>query len=325
MYALIKVCEYKVRNNNDLYQKITEYPWYKWISHATPISIRTRGETKVFPNPQFLTLKIKDAIVDNIRRKTKRRPDIEKENPIYSLFVFNDSNIIKIFLNSSGLSLSKRGYRDKIHKASLNEALAAGLVLLSGWKPDQPFYDPMCGSATIPIEAAMIGRNIPGGYYRKEFGFQKWENYDPRLWNKIVKEAKKNISNDRLFIYGSDNVGANIDLANRNIRQILMKQWISVSKREFSDFSPKEKSGCIIINPPYGYRLSEEENLKSLYELIGHKLKTNCVNMDAFIFTGNKNLSNSIGLKPKFRYMLKNGKIDCRFIYFPIRSGNYVD
>ena len=301
MYALIKICEFSVKNNSDLYHKVTEYPWFEWMAHDTSLSIRSRGKSKVFANPQFLTLKVKDAIVDNIRRKTRRRPDIDKENPIYSLFVFVDRNRVGIYLNSSGVSLSKRGYRDKVHKASLNEALAAGLVLLSGWKPHQPFYDPMCGSGTIPID------------------------YNPRIWNTVVKEAREKILTGRLHIYGSDNVGANIDLASKNIRKILMKQWIKISKKEFSEFTPEEEGGVVIMNPPYGQRLNEEEDLKPLYELIGDILKTNCPNMDAFVFSGNQNLSKLIGLKAKRRYMLKNGKIDCRFIHFPIREGNYVD
>jgi len=325
MYALINVCEIKARNNVELYRQITDYPWFEWMAHDTPISIRTRGESKIFPNPQFLTLKVKDAIVDNIRRKTKRRPDIDKENPIYSLFVFVDRDKVRIYLNSSGVSLSKRGYREKVHKASLNEALAAGLVLLSGWKPSQPLYDPMCGSGTIPIEAAMIGRNIPGGYYRKEYGFQKWKNYNPRIWNAMLKESREKILTDKLHIYGSDNVGANIDLASQNVRKILMKQWIRVSKKEFCDFSPSDDGGVVIMNPPYGQRLNEEEDLKPLYELMGDIFKQKCVNMDAYVFTGNQNLSKLIGLKAKRRYMLKNGKIDCRLIHFPIREGNYVE
>ena len=324
MYALIKICEFNARNNTDLYREITNYPWFEWMAHDTPISIRTRGKSNLFPNPQFLTLKAKDAIIDNIRRRTKRRPDIDKENPIYSLFIFVDKDMIRVYLNSSGVSLSKRGYREKIHKASLNEALAAGLIALSGWKSDQPFYDPMCGSGTIPIEAAMIGRNIPGGYYRKDYGFQKWKNYNPRIWNTIVKEASEQIQHKKLHIFGSDNIGANIDLASTNVRQILMKQWINISKKEFNDFSPKEDGGVIVMNPPYGHRLNEEQELKPLYELMGDVLKTNCQNMDAFIFTGNKELSKSIGLKAKKRYILKNGKIDCRLIHFPIRAGNYM-
>ena len=325
MYALIKILDIKVKNNTDLYQQITDHPWFEWMAHNTPLSIRTRGESITFPNPQFLTLKVKDAIIDNIRRKTKRRPNIDKASPIYSLFVYNDNNKIQIYLNSSGVSLSKRGYREEIHKASLNEALAAGLVMLSGWQSHQALYDPMCGSGTIPIEAAMIGRNIPGGYYRKEYGFQKWKNFNPRLWNTIVKEAKKNINTDRLHIFGSDNIKANIDLTSRNIRQILLKQWIHISKKELSDFSPEEGGGVIIMNPPYGHRLNKEEELQPLYKLIGDVLKNKCANMDAFIFTGNQNLSKIIGLKAKRRYILKNGKIDCRLIHFPIREGNYVD
>ena len=324
MYALVKIFECKVRNDKDLYKKVTDQPWFQWMAHDTPLSIRSRGKSDAFPNPQFLTLKIKDAIIDNIRRKTKRRPNIDKVDPMYSLFVFILGNKIQIFLNSSGVSLSKRGYRDKIHKASLNESLAAGIVLLSKWNPKQPFYDPMCGSGTLPIEAAMIGRNLPGGYYRKKYGFQKWKNYNPRIWNNIVKSAKEYISNNKLYIYGSDNLGANVDLANKNVHHILMKQWIKISKKDFKDFDPKEEGGVLIINPPYGERLGEEETLQPLYEDIGDIFKNKCINMDTFVFTGNQNLSKYIGLKSKKRYVLKNGKIDCRLMYFPIRSGNYV-
>ena len=324
MYALVKLCEFFANNQKDLYYQIADYPWNEWINHDDTFSIRSRLYSKLFQDSNFVTLKVKDAIIDNIRRKTKRRPDIDKESPIYSLFVFVDRDKVRIYLNSSGVSLSKRGYREKVHKASLNEALAAGLVLLSGWKPNQPFYDPMCGSGTIPIEAAMIGRNIPGGYYRKEYGFQKWKNYNPRIWNTIMKEASEKIQHNKLNICGSDNIGANVDLASTNVRQILMKQWIKISKKEFSDFSPKEDSGVIIMNPPYGQRLSEEEELKPLYELMGDVFKKKCPNMEAFVFTGNTNLSKLIGLKAKRRYMLKNGKIDCRLIHFPIREGNYV-
>ena len=324
MYAMIKICTIKANNNAELYRKITDLPWFKWIVHDTSISIRSRGKSTKFPNPQFLTLKVKDAIIDNIRRKTKRRPDIDKVNPMYSLFVFIEGDNIQIYLNSSGDSLSKRGYRDKIHKASLNESLAAGLILLSGWKPDRPLYDPMCGSGTIPIEAAMIGRNIPGGYYRKKYGFQRWKNYDTRIWNNIVREARDRIINDRLMIFGYDNVWANIDLSSKNIRQTMLKQWVKISKKEFSDFVPKEGGGVIIMNPPYGERIGDEEKLKPLYELMGDVFKNKCADMDAFILSANNNLSKFIGLKSKNRFMLKNGKIDCRFIHFPIRTGNYI-
>ena len=326
MYALIKLCEITAGNDKELYQRITDLPWYQWMAHDTPFSIRTRANSRVFPNSNYFTLKIKDAIVDSIRRKTKRRPDVDRDNPLYSLVVFVDEKKVQIFLNSSGNPLSKRGYRsEKIHKAALNEALAAGIILLSGWEREQCFFDPMCGSGTFPIEAALIGRNIPPGSYRKSFAFKKWKNFNPRIWNRLKEEGKAGIHNDRLQIFGFDWVGENIRLAETNLRNILMKQWVKFKRQDLEAFNPGESDGVVIMNPPYGARIGENEELKLVYTSIGEVLKNNCIGMDAFIFTGNKELSSYIGLKSKRRYVLKNGKIDCRLLHYPIREGNYVE
>ena len=288
MYALVKLYEFSANNQKDLYYQIADYPWNNWVSHDDTFSIRSRIYSKYFPDPNFVTLKVKDAIVDRIRQKTKRRPDIDKENPRYSLFVFIHGDKVSVFLNSSGFSLSKRGYRQKIHKAAINEALAAGLILLSGWEPSKPLYDPMCGSGTIPIEAAMIGRNIPGGNYRKWYAFKGWKNFNPRLWNSVVQKSRERINNDRLYIFGSDNIGSNVDLSKQNARKILIHTHIQFTKKEFSEFEPVITGGTILMNPPYGERLGDKSELEPLYKLIGSILKQNCVDSDAFIFSGNK-------------------------------------
>ncbi len=326
MYALIKLCEITAGNDRELYEQITELPWFEWMAHDTPFSIRTRGNSQIFPNSNYFTLKVKDAIVDSIRRKTKRRPNIDRDNPLYSLVIFVDEKRVQIFLNSSGTPLSKRGYRsEKIHKAALNEALAAGIILLTGWNKDQPFYDPMCGSGTFPIEAALLGRNIPPGSYRKTFAFKKWKNFNPRLWNQLQEEGKAGINHEKLQIFGYDGIGENIRLAETNLRNILLKQWVKFKRQDFEDFNPGDSGGMVIMNPPYGVRLGEEEELKQLYTSIGEVLKQNCIGMEAFIFTGNKEMSQYIGLKSKRRHVLKNGKIDCRLLQYPISQGTYTD
>ena len=224
--------------------------------------------SRYFDNAQYASLKVKDALVDLIRNKTGDRPDVDKVNPRYSLFLFIFEDKVSIYLNSSGNSLFKRGYREKIHKASLNEALAAGIILLSGWKPGKPFYDPMCGSGTFCIEAAMMVRNIPSGYYRKGFAFQKWHHFNNRLWNKIVIEAREKIVHERFPIFGYDNILANIALSRQNSRHILIHNYIQFKKAEFSDFQP-DVPGVIIINPPYGERLGDDKELYKLYQLMG--------------------------------------------------------
>ena len=325
MYALVKLCEFSANNQKDLYYQIADYPWNDWISHDDTFSIRSRVFSEHFPDPNFVTLKVKDAIVDRIRQKTKRRPNIDKENPRYSLFIFIHGEKVSVFLNSSGPSLSKRGYRQKIHKAAINEALAAGLVLLSGWEPSKPLYDPMCGSGTIPIEAAMIGRNIPAGNYRQWYAFKGWKNFNPRLWNSVMRESREKIKNDQLHIYGSDNVGANIDLSKKNARKILIHTFIQFTKKEFNEFEPNIPGGTILMNPPYGERMGEKSELEPLYKLMGSILKQNCVDSDAFIFSGDRELTRMIGLKAHRSYILNNGKIECRFLHYPMRHGKYVE
>ena len=324
MHALVKILNIQARSNDELYNEVFNYPWHEWITPVDTISIRSRVRSRYFDNAQYASLKVKDALVDRIRKKTGNRPDIDKINPIYSLFLFIFENKVSIYLNSSGDSLSKRGYREKIHKASLNEAMAAGIIILSGWKPDKPLYDPMCGSGTFSIEAAMIGRNIPAGYYRKGFAFQKWPHFDNRLWNLIVTEAQEKILHDRLMIFGYDNVSANIDLSKQNARRILIHNFIYFKRGEISDFKP-EKPGIIVINPPYGERLGEVNELSHLYKLIGNILKTNCQEADAFVFSGNMELAKHLRLQPQSKIPLKNGKIDCRLLHFPIRHGKYAD
>ena len=324
MHALIKILNVQAQNNDELYNEVYNYPWHEWITPVDTIFIRSRVRSRYFDNPQYASLKVKDALVDRIRKKTGNRPNVDKINPRYSLFLFIFENKVSVYLNSSGNSLSKRGYREKIHKASLNEALAAGIILLSGWKPGQPLYDPMCGSGTFLIEAAMMGRNIPAGYYRKGFAFQKWHYFNNRLWNQIVTEARENILYERFPISGYDNISANIDLSKQNSRRILIHNYIRFKKAELSDFYPKEP-GIIIINPPYGERLGKDDELENLYKLMGDVLKTYCQDSDAFILSGNLELAKHIGLKPENKIPLKNGKIDCRLLHFPIRHGKYAE
>jgi len=324
MHALVKLHKIKARSNDELYNGVLDYPWHELITPIDTIFIRSRVRSRYFDNAQYASLKVKDAIVDRIRKKTGNRPDVDKVNPRYSLFLFINEDKGSIYLNSSGNALSKRGYREKIHKASLNEALASGIILLSGWKPGQPFYDPMCGSGTFCIEAALIGRNIPAGYYRKGFAFQKWHHFDNRLWNKIVIEAREKIVHERFPILGYDNIYANIDLSRQNSRRILIHNYIQFKKAEICDFKP-EKPGVIIINPPYGERLGEENELTGLYQLIGDVLKTNCQDADAFILSGNMELAKHLRLQHQSKIPLKNGKIDCRLLHYPIRHGKYAD
>ena len=227
-------------------------------------------------------------------------------------------------MDSSGSPLFMRGYRTKIHKAALNESLAAGLVLLSNWNKKDNFYDIMCGSGTIPIEAAMIAFNIPPRILRDNYAFKKWDDFDNDLWTSIKENAINNIKIDNnIKIFGSDLISKNIDLCIQSLEKLNLIDNIRFTKKNLIEFSPKSDSGTIIINPPYGERIGEQFNLKSLYKQLGDTFKNNCAGHNAYVFTGNSDLSKQIGLRTKKRIILKNGTIDCRLLFYPIQSGSY--
>lgn len=324
MYLLKKLIFFKAKNFDFLYSKIYNYEWEKIIDSSKNFSIRIKSKSNFFENSGYTTLKAKDAIVDRIRKKTGKRPSIDKINSDIKIFIIIKDDDVKIFIDSSGRPLFMRGYRTKIHKASLNECLAAGLVLLSNWNKNTPFFDLMCGSGTIPIEAAMIAFNIPPGLKRKRFAFQLWPDYDHGLWSKIVHDAKSKINLDHnVDINGSDNFRKNINLSIESAKKIGLHDKINFTTENLENFKSPNNKGVIILNPPYGVRLGDEKNLQHLYQKIGDIFKNECSGFDAYIFTHNKILSKSVGLRTKRKFILKNGQLDCRLLYYPMQDGKF--
>ena len=291
MYLLKKLLSFKATNFDTLYNKVIRYKWELIFDSSKNFSIRIKVKSKSFENSGYTTLKIKDAIVDRIRKETGERPNIDKTNSDIKIFVIIKDEDVKIFIDSSGRPLFMRGYRSKIHKASLNECLAAGLILLSNWDKKNPFYDLMCGSGTIPIEAGMIAYNIPPGILRKKFAFQLWPDYNQTLWQEVIKEAKSKISlNNKVYIYGSDNIRKNISLSIESAKKIGINDKISFIRDDIENFQSDNKKAVVILNPPYGIRLGNEANLQELYKKIGDVYKKQCAGFDAYIFTHNKSL-----------------------------------
>ncbi len=325
MHLLVKLFEFNASDENILYNKVYALEWDHIISPKQTFIIKIKGKSTIFSNNNYIVLKIKDAIVDKIKKSKFARPSIDKVNPdiIISIFL-NDDNII-IYQDSTGTSLHKRGYRNKIHRAMLNESLAAGLIMMSNWNKLDPFYDLMCGSGTLPIEAALMAHNIAPGLLRDNFSFQNWVDYEESLFLKLQKKAEKNIKlNPNIKIYGFDIAFQNIAISLSSIKSINLNNVVTFKKQDIKDFNPFDNKGVIMINPPYGERLKHNiDELKDLYKLIGNILKSRCIGFNSYIFTSNLEAVKSIGLKSKIRIPLKNGKLDCRLLHYPIQHGSY--
>ena len=325
MFVLQEITRFSLTKSNDLYDKVKSYPWHKIILPSETFSIKTRINSKLFAKSNYLTLKIKDSIVDRIRMEKGARPSIDKENPIYSLFFNIKNNNVIVYLNTSGAPLYIRGYRGKVHRASLNQSLAAGLVLLSDWDRNSPFYDPMCGSGTIIIEALMYALNIPPRINRSKYAFQKWKSFNSQLFLDMQTQSlDKMLLTKSIDIYGSDNTESNIELLRKSLERINQANSVKLNTLDIGDFKTYSDNGTIIMNPPHGHRMSQTRSLEGLYRKIGDRLKNECAGHDAYIFCMNNSLPKQIGLRTKRRYILKNGKLDCRLLYFPLSEGKYA-
>tara|TARA_Y100001980_G_C14536608_1_gene313436 strand:- start:793 stop:1932 length:1140 start_codon:yes stop_codon:yes gene_type:complete len=324
MRLLKNIFSFNLQQPQDLYKSIYNLDWVKFIDVSKTFSIKTKLKSNLFNNASSVSLKIKDAIVDNIRKKKGKRPFINKKNPDVGLHIFIINKTVKIYLNTTGIPLHKRGYRSKIHKAALNESIASGIILLSNWNKEDTFYDIMCGSGTLPIEASMIANRIAPGLFRNNFAFQKFDNYNKSLWRKLIDNAKNNIIfNPNINILGSDIIKDNIQLSINSSKKIGIESYIKFKVLNMNDISVVDSKGTLIINPPYGNRVGKNINLNELYKNIGDVFKKKFIGYDTYIFSGNLEAVKSVGLRSKKRIILKNGTLDCRLIYYPISSGKF--
>ena len=324
MRLLKNIFSFNLQQPQDLYKSIYNLDWVKFIDVSKTFSIKTKLKSNLFNNASSVSLKIKDAIVDNIRKKKGKRPFINKKNPDVGLHIFIINETVKIYLNTTGIPLHKRGYRSKIHKAALNESIASGIILLSNWNKEDTFYDIMCGSGTLPIEASMIANRIAPGLFRNNFAFQKFDDYNKSLWKKLIDNAKNNIIfNPNINILGSDIIKDNIQLSINSSKKIGIESYIKFKVLNMNDISVVDSKGTLIINPPYGNRVGKNINLNELYKNIGDVFKKKFIGYDTYIFSGNLEAVKSVGLRSKKRIILKNGTLDCRLIYYPISSGKF--
>lgn len=322
--VLQPISSFKARNEKELYQKVLEYNWSAFLRPDQTFAVDAVTFSDIFTHSKFVALKTKDAIADHFRNKTGQRPNVSLIKPNLQVNVHIARDQVTLSLDSSGDSLHKRGYRSGDHKAPLNEVLAAGMILLSGWDKKTPFLDPMCGTGTIVMEAAMMAANIPAGNNRKEFGFMRWNNFDKDLWEKIKTEAKDQIVFPGVKIIGGDIDIKAIDIARQSALDFHLKRYIQFVHTSFSDYLPENKSGIIITNPPYGERLVPKDII-ALYKSIGNHLKKNFHGFDAWIISSNQEALKQLGLKPEKKYTLYNGALECKYEKFSLFEGTYKD
>lgn len=314
--VLKPIAEFVANNEDELYKEIGRISWSKYMELDETFSVSAVAFSKIFKHSKYVSLKVKDAIVDQFRRRKGKRPDVNTQQPDLKINIHIAENKCTLLIDSSGQALFKRGYRTKTVKAPINEVLAAAMVKLSGWNMQTDFYDPMCGSGTILIEAALMAYNIAPGTFRKKFGFENWKDFDAELFQEIAEEQFGEID-FKHKITGSDISPVNIKIAQNNIKEAFLHKKISVKPLNFFDSKPPSKGAFIVSNPPYGERL-QPDDLKIFYQKIGDKLKIDYTNCTVWIIASNTDLMKFIGLKPNKKIPLFNGPLECSYRKFEL-------
>lgn len=318
------IMSFVARNELALYNNIFKIKWHEIFNINETFAIDAVTSGNYFTHSQYAALKVKDAIADEFREHFGARPSVDVENPDLRINVHIENEKVTLSFDSSGDSLHKRGYRKAVDKAPMSEVLAAGLIKLTGWKCDCNFVDCMCGSGTIPIEAAMMALGIPAGFFRKKWGFMTWHDFDKELWQNVVLDAGATMEEFDYEILASDHSAKAVEIAKANITNAHLQYDIKLSKQDMFTMVPPEGGGIMIINPPYGERL-EEKDLINLYKGIGDALKKNFKGFEAWIISSNKDALKLIGLKPSKKIDIYNGPLECKFEKFEIFEGSYKD
>jgi putative N6-adenine-specific DNA methylase len=316
---LKEIAAFQFNDVDQFYLRCKEVNWLKYFSVNQSFVVNsTVSHSDDFRNSMFASLKVKDAIADHFRNKKGDRPNVDTQHPEIFIHAHVKGNTCTLSLDSSGESLHKRGYRAVQGKAPLSEVLAAGMILLSGWDGSTDFIDPMCGSGTLPIEAAMIAQNIAPGRFRKDFAFENWPGYNAKMFENI--KASQQTKSFTKKIYASDILRENILAAQTNARRGRVFSAIEFQICDMKDLKINCSNATIIINPPYGERIIQD-NLDALYTMIGERLKHQFAGNTAWILTSSKDYLKQIGLKSAKKLLLYNGALECIYASYPLFTG----
>ncbi|MCT4581400.1 MAG: THUMP domain-containing protein [Flavobacteriales bacterium] len=320
--VLLPLSKFQANNEEELYEKVQKINWSNYITSEKTFSINPIVHSSIFTHSHYASLKVKDAIVDQLREKKGRRPNIDTENPDVKIMLRISENKCSLLLNSSGEPLFKRGYRTYGGVAPINEVLAAGIIGISEWDTQTPFIDPMCGSGTFAIEAAMKAKNIAPGYIREAFGFMNWLDYREDIWEGLKYEAQFEIKDQKAPIYAFDKSRQTIRTAEMNANSIeALNNAIQFEMKDFFKNEKPTEEGIIVTNPPYEVRL-KTNNIEQFYELIGNNLKHKWTGYDAWIISSNLNAIKRLGLKPKKKVSLLNAQLESKLVHLPLYAGS---
>ena len=318
---LVPILTFKAKDADEVYANVKQLDWAKYMTLQTGFQIDATVYSETFRHSRYVTYRVKDAIVDWWNEREGKRPNVKLSNPDLYLNVHIANESVTLSLDSSGESLHKRGYRVANTEAPINEALAAGMLLMAGWKGETDFYDPMCGSGTLLIEAALIAQNIAPGIFRKSFAFEKWADFDKDLFEDVYNDD----SLERPFthhIYGSDASFYAVQQALKNVKSAGQQRCIDVKQIRLQEIKREEqKPALVMVNPPYGERLAQDKDVMRLYGDMGTSFKHQFTGSTAWVISSNEDALKCIGLKPSKRIKLLNGELECWFNKYELFSG----
>ena len=317
---LVEIKHFTIRNEDELYKKCLTIDWPSYFSVNKSFAVKGAIFSDFFKHSQYPFLVVKDAIVDTFRKIDGNRPDVNVKTPQVVFDVYINNASVTISLNTSGLPLFQRGYRQSAGEAPLNEVVAAGLIRMSGWNRTATFVDPFCGSGTLLIEAALLATGIPSNIERQHYAFKNFANYDEAMWNELYKSASKRITSLPCRIIGSDSSDEMITKTRRNLRALPIGRFVETTVCSFEEVKHPEENGIVLTNPPYGERMGE--NIEGMYVSLGNWMKNEMKGFDCWIISSNESGFKSIGLKPDKKIRIYNGELECSFRKFAIYEGS---
>jgi putative N6-adenine-specific DNA methylase len=317
------IASFYAHHENQLYKRVRQIDWEEYFSKDQTFAIGSTTNSEIFRHSKFAALKTKDAIVDQFRSKYGVRPSVDIRNPDFVINIHIADKLVTLSLDSSGESLDRRGYRLSTTEAPLNEVLAAGILSLAGWQGQQEFLDPMCGSGTFAIEAALMAANMAPGRLRR-FAFENWRDFDATRWHQLKTEAQAQVQSFFGKINARDVDAGALEFAAQNARRAGVSEMITFEREDFLQTNQGLENGFIVINPPYGERLKDNE-LVSFYKNIGDRLKHDFNGCEAWIISSNLEVLKFIGLRPSRKIKLYNGALECRLQKYELYRGSKKD